>query len=101
MICNYVSKIIPALQSRCTRFRFAPLTREAIEGRLRYIIDKEALTTRITDGAIKAIIILGNGDMRRILNVLQVRVLRLLLYIHALPRPLLFSCPSTGYMFQF
>ena len=26
LICNYVAKIIPALQSRCTRFRFGPLT---------------------------------------------------------------------------
>ena len=25
LIGNYVSKVIPALQSRCTRFRFAPL----------------------------------------------------------------------------
>ena len=72
MICNYVSKIIPALQSRCTRFRFAPLTRDAIEGRLRYIIDKEALTTRVADSAVKAILTLGGGDMRRILNILQV-----------------------------
>lgn len=25
IICNYVNKIIPAVQSRCTRFRCAPL----------------------------------------------------------------------------
>lgn len=41
MICNYVGKIIPALQSRCTRFRFAPLEREQIEKRLQFVMDTE------------------------------------------------------------
>ena len=41
LICNYVSKIIPALQSRCTRFRFGLLKRPQIEGRLQEIIAKE------------------------------------------------------------
>lgn len=71
LICNYVSKIIPALQSRCTRFRFAPLKRDQIEGRLRQILDKEGLAERVTEDGIAAILHLGGGDMRRILNVLQ------------------------------
>lgn len=41
IICNYLSKIIPALQSRCTRFRFAPLMEEQILPRLDYVIDQE------------------------------------------------------------
>jgi replication factor C subunit 3/5 len=71
LIGNYVSKIIPALQSRCTRFRFAPLKREEIESRLRYIVDKEGLTARATEDGISAVLSLGGGDMRRILNILQ------------------------------
>ena len=41
LICNYVSKIIPALQSRCTRFRFQPLPEQFVRTRLDYIAAKE------------------------------------------------------------
>ena len=69
LICNYVSKIIPALQSRCTRFRFAPLAREQIEGRLLEIAQAEHCQT--TPDGIDAILRLSGGDMRRVLNLLQ------------------------------
>lgn len=41
LICNYLSKIIPALQSRCTRFRFGPLTPELMVPRLEHVIEEE------------------------------------------------------------
>ena len=41
LICNYVSKIIPALQSRCTRFRFPPLAEEHVRARLQHVVDAE------------------------------------------------------------
>ncbi len=41
LICNYVSKIIPALQSRCTRFRFMPLPEQFVRSRLDYICNAE------------------------------------------------------------
>jgi hypothetical protein len=41
LICNYVSKIIPALQSRCTRFRFAPLDQAHVLERLRFVVKEE------------------------------------------------------------
>ncbi|KAK2187441.1 hypothetical protein NP493_165g03019 [Ridgeia piscesae] len=86
IICNYLSKIIPALQSRCMRFRFGPLTNEQIMPRLEYVIAQEQNITQIiynarenvnatplflnADGK-KALITLANGDMRKVLNVLQ------------------------------
>lgn len=69
LICNYMTKIIPAIQSRCTRFRFAPLKPEQILPRLDYIIDAERLTA--TDEAKSALISLADGDMRRVINTLQ------------------------------
>jgi replication factor C subunit 3/5 len=71
LIGNYVSKIIPALQSRCTKFRFSPLKKEQIEGKLRSIVDREGLSSRVSADGIEAILRLSNGDMRKVLNVLQ------------------------------
>lgn len=95
IICNYLSKIIPALQSRCTRFRFAPLMEEQILPRLDYVVDQEKLVykgkkgsntqpnfnvtynicscfrIKIDQTGKKALIKLSNGDMRRVLNILQ------------------------------
>ena len=41
LICNQVNKIIPALQSRCTRFRFPPLDESHVRERLQFVIDNE------------------------------------------------------------
>ena len=41
LICNYVIKIIPALQSRCTRFRFPPLAPEHMRARLEHVVKEE------------------------------------------------------------
>jgi replication factor C subunit 3/5 len=41
IICNYVNKIIPAIQSRCTRFRFSPLPITEVEKRLNHVVEAE------------------------------------------------------------
>lgn len=41
LICNNVNKVIPALQSRCTRFRFAPLDSTHVTERLKHVIEGE------------------------------------------------------------
>lgn len=69
IICNYLSKIIPALQSRCTRFRFGPLSPDQILPRLNFVIDEEQL--KVSEDGKKALLTLANGDMRKVLNVLQ------------------------------
>ncbi|KNE64522.1 hypothetical protein AMAG_09539 [Allomyces macrogynus ATCC 38327] len=69
IICNYVSKIIPALQSRCTRFRFNPLEPDQVEKRLDFICQSEGVDLR-PDG-MQALLRLSQGDMRRALNVAQ------------------------------
>lgn len=69
LICNYLSKIIPAIQSRCTRFRFGPLANEQILPRLNYVIEQEKV--EVAEDGRKALLALSGGDMRKVLNILQ------------------------------
>ncbi|KLK87995.1 Replication factor C small subunit [Methanoculleus sediminis] len=67
--CNYSSKIIDPIQSRCAIYRFRPLDREAVIEETRRIAAAEGLT--VTEGALDAIVYVASGDMRKAINALQ------------------------------
>ncbi|KAL9656000.1 hypothetical protein ABK040_007621 [Willaertia magna] len=69
LICNYVNKIIPALQSRCMRFRFSPLKKQQVINRLEFICKEENVI--YNESGLDAIFKLSNGDMRKCVNILQ------------------------------
>lgn len=71
LICNFINGIIPALQSRCTRFRFSPLQPAYIREKVLEICAPHAENVPLDDGAIDALIKISKGDMRRVLNTLQ------------------------------
>ncbi len=67
--CNYSSKIIEPIQSRCAVFRFSSLKDSEVKAMLRRIADSEQLD--INDEAIDAIFYVSEGDMRKAINILQ------------------------------
>jgi len=67
--CNYSSKIIAPIQSRCALFRFKPISKEDMLERLKYIAQKEGLT--LTEKGIEAMVYVSEGDLRRAINLLQ------------------------------
>jgi replication factor C small subunit len=67
--CNYSSKIIDPIQSRCAIYRFKPLGPDAVKEEARRIADREGLT--ITPDAMDAIVYIAQGDMRKAINALQ------------------------------
>ena len=68
--CNYSSKIIDPIQSRCAVFRFKPLSKEDVSEFLGMIVKNEGI--QIDDDAKEALIHVARGDMRRAVNSLQV-----------------------------
>jgi replication factor C small subunit len=67
--CNYSSKIIEPIQSRCVVFRFKPLTSKETENALEGISKKEGL--QLEETGLKAIEYVSQGDLRKAINVLQ------------------------------
>ena len=69
MSCNFSSKIIDPIQSRCAVFRFKPIKAEDLEKYLKFVASKEGL--KITSEGYQAITYLAQGDLRRAINGLQ------------------------------
>ncbi len=67
--CNYLSRIIEPIQSRCAIFKFRPVPKEAMKKRLLEICEKEGV--RITEDGLEAILYISGGDFRKAINALQ------------------------------
>src|SRR3989344_2601095 len=67
--CNYSSKIIDPIQSRCTIFRFRPLGKEAISSIIKKIAKEEGL--QVDAALLDTLYDVAGGDVRRAENILQ------------------------------
>ncbi|PKS06630.1 hypothetical protein jhhlp_007380 [Lomentospora prolificans] len=69
LICNYVTRIIDPLASRCSKFRFKSLDQSNAKTRLAEIAEKEGVP--LEDGALDALIKCSEGDLRKAITFLQ------------------------------
>lgn len=69
LVCNYVTRIIEPLASRCSKFRFKALDNSAAGTRVGYIAEKEGLN--LENGVIDKLITCGEGDLRRSITYMQ------------------------------
>jgi len=67
--CNFSSKIIEPIQSRCAVFRFKPLEEKNLIEIINEIAKQEKLS--IDENTIKKLYDIGEGDCRRTINILQ------------------------------
>lgn len=70
LICNYVTRIIEPLASRCAKFRFQSLPPASMKERLAAIARAEGCGEAVFD-AIDAALDVADGDMRRAVTTLQ------------------------------
>lgn len=68
--CNYSSKIIDPIQSRCAVFRFRPLAVDQVKAYIRTIAKTEKVD--VTPDGVDALVFVAKGDLRKTVNTLQV-----------------------------
>jgi replication factor C subunit 2/4 len=69
LICNYVTRIIDPLASRCSKFRFKSLDQGNAKKRVEEIAEKEGV--QLEDGAADTLIRCSEGDLRKAITFLQ------------------------------
>lgn len=69
LICNYVTRIIDPLASRCSKFRFKSLDQGNAKIRLEEIAQKEDV--KLEAGAVDTLIKCSEGDLRKAITFLQ------------------------------
>jgi replication factor C subunit 2/4 len=69
LICNYVTRIIDPLASRCSKFRFKPLDQGNAMARLVEIAAVEGV--QYEDGVVEALVKVSDGDLRRAITYMQ------------------------------
>ncbi|TIB81265.1 P-loop containing nucleoside triphosphate hydrolase protein [Wallemia mellicola] len=69
LVCNYVTRIIEPVASRCSKFRFKPLDESDSKARLEYIAQEENIP--LNEGVIDTLIDNTHGDLRQAITYLQ------------------------------
>ncbi|KAM0676225.1 Subunit of heteropentameric Replication factor C (RF-C) [Gurleya vavrai] len=69
LIANYASKIIPAIHSRCTKFRFSPVSNNFIKEKIIEVLNLE--NVEYTNDGVEALVSLSDGDMRKVMNDIE------------------------------
>ncbi|OLL26966.1 Replication factor C subunit 2 [Neolecta irregularis DAH-3] len=69
LICNYVTRIIEPLASRCSKFRFKPLDSENSLSRLSYIANEEHVG--VGKDTLETLVRVSEGDLRKSITYLQ------------------------------
>jgi len=69
IICNYVTKIIEPITSRCAKFRFSALSTVSMTEKLKEICESEGV--KCDEKTLDRLIDVSGGDLRRSITILQ------------------------------
>lgn len=70
IICNYISRIIDPIVSRCSKFRFKPLQQDLVMEKLATICNSENISLE-NDVVLTELIKVSSGDLRKAITFLQ------------------------------